>query len=267
MAAQPTDVLDDLDGESPGQPFTVLVDGERLVFRAAAGPSWRDLMEALAWPPTFLDRFGPQPSTALDAVPVWQMRALIRAWRVHHGLCPDYRDNLRLVAMLSKPAYRAAAERDLWEVHRLDLNAEWQARRWRRLLNLLDGLRRTSHVYEAMTQDDELADMWLEQERRDKTAAARKPRRRMTEFSLEAELMSYAVDRLGELIQAHATGKGARRRKVEPMPRPETALQRARERRARTQHRFTVARVRGLIDEKGRPTGRGPVPEGTPPTL
>lgn len=266
MVAQPTDALDDLDGEQPLQPFTVQVGDHVVVFRPAVGPGWRELMEALAWPPAFVDRFGPVDASqvaAVEALPAWQMRAVLRGWRVHHGLCPVYSDNLRLAAMLSKPGYRAAAERDLWECHRLDVNAEWQGRRWRRLLNLLDGLRRTSHVYEAMTQDEELAEMWLEQERRGQVPD-RKPRRRMTEFSVEAELLSYAVDRLGELILAQATGKGASRRRVEPMPRPETAMTRVRDRQARRKHKFTVARVYGLIDEKGQPTGMGPVPEGTP---
>lgn len=268
MVAPATSVLDDLDGERPQVPFTVQVGEHAVVFRPAAGPGWQDLMQALAWPPAFVELFGPADPddvTAVEALPVWQMRAVVRGWRIHHGLCPEFADNLRLVALLSKPTYRAAAERDLHEVHRLDLNVEWQARRWRRLLNLLDGLRRTSHVYEAMTQDDVLAEMWLEQERRNKTPD-RKTSRRMTEFSVEAELLSYTVDRLGELIQAQAIGKGARRRKVEPMPRPETAMHRVRERRAQRKHRFTVARMYGLVDAKGRPTGKGPVPEGTPPT-
>lgn len=266
MSAQPTDALDDLDGEQPLRPFAVQVADRVVVFRPAAGPGWRELMEALSWPPAFLTLFGPDDPdqvAAVEALPIWQMRVVLRQWRVHHGLCPGHSDNMRLASMLAKPSYRAAAERDLWEIHRLDLNAEWQARRWRRLLNLLDGLRRTSHVYEAMTQDEDLAEMWLEQERRGQVSD-RKVRRRMTEYSVEAELLSYTVDRLGELILAQAVSKGSKRRKIDPMPRPETAMHRVRERRAQRKHKFTVARVYGLIDAKGQPTGRGPVPEGTP---
>jgi hypothetical protein len=265
MPAHSLDGLDDLDGERPGEAYTVQVGDHVIGFGEAAGPGWRDLMQALAWPPAFVETFGPADPghvAVLDALSVWQMRAVIHGWRVHHGLCPDFGGNVRLVTMLAKPAYRAAAERDLWEVHHLDLNVEWQSRRWRRLLNLLDGLRRTSHVYESLTQDDELAEIWLEQERRAGTESSRKGHRRMTEFSVEAELLSYTVDRLGELIQAQATGKGARRRKVEPMPRPETAMQRVRDRRTRRKHDFVVARVFGRIDAKGRPTGKGPVPDG-----
>ncbi len=86
----------------------------------------------------------------------------------------------------------------------------------------------------------------------------------MAEFSVEAELLSVVADRMGELIQAQAAGRGAKRRRVEPMPRPESAIQRVRERRSQRKHAWTVARVFGFIDAKGKPTGRGPVPEGTP---
>ncbi len=258
------DELDDLDRERPTEPFAVRTAGRVIVLRPAAGPGWRDLMEALTWPPEFVDRFGPADPAgraALEELTITQMRVLLRAWRLHHGLCPEHSGNLRLVAMLGKRAYRAAAERDLWEVHRLDLTTEWQSRRWRRLLNLLDGLRRTSHVHEVMVQDEDLAELLLEQERRGQVEAkAKKSRRRMTEFSVEAELLSHAVDRLGELIVASAVGKGGRRRKVEPMPRPETALHRVRQRRAQRKHAYTVARVFGYVDEQGRPTGRGPAP-------
>lgn len=259
MDTSPADTLDELDGERPVEPFTVLAGGRPVTFAAAAGPPWHELLDALAWPPAFVELFGPRrrkERAAVEALSVTQMRVLLRGWRVHHGLCVDDADHVRLASMLSKPAYRQAAERDLWEVHRLDLGVEWQSRRWRRLLNLLDGLRRTSHVHEVMTLDEELAAMYLLQERRG-AADERKPRRRMVEYSVEAELLSYAVDRLGELIVAQAVSKGAKRRKVEPMPRPDSALHRVRERQARSKHNYTVARMFGYIDEKGRPTGRG----------
>jgi hypothetical protein len=260
VAAQPSDVLDELDRERPDEPYVVGFAGRTVVFRPAAGPSWRVLLDALSWPPVFLATFGPDDPgdvAAVESLPVWQMRAVMAGWRTHHGLCADDAANLRLASMLSKREYRAAAERDLWEVHHLDLTVEWRSRRWRRLLNLLDGLRRTSHTHDAMMQDEQLAEVFLERERRGEESA-KKSSRRMTEFTLEAELLSYAVDRLGELIVAQAAGKGAKPRRVEPMPRPDTAMQRVRERKTRSRHDFTVARVFGFIDEKGRPTGRGP---------
>jgi hypothetical protein len=257
--ASASGVLDELDGERPGEPFTVLAGGRVVTFAGAAGPPWIDLMEAIAWPPSFMKWFGPAGRRDIEAVEhlsVSQMRVLLRAWRVHHGLCVDDHDHVRLAAMLAKQDYRGAAEQDLWEVHQLDLSTEWQSRRWRRLLNLLDGLRRTSHVSEALAQDEELAEMYLEHERRraDKPGSGR----RYSEFTVEAELLSHAVDRLGELISAQAAGRGARLRKVQPMPRPETALHRVRQRRAHRTHQYTVARMFGYVDEHGNPTGKGP---------
>lgn len=257
MAGRPGG-LDELDGERPDAPFTVLAGGRVVTFAAAAGPPWLDLLEALGWPPAFMKLFGPAGArdvAAIEQLSVYQMRALLHRWRLHHGLCGDDYDHLRLAAMLAKRDYRDAAEQDLWEVHKLDLSAEWQGRRWRRLLNLLDGLRRTSHVAEALAMDEDLAEMYLEQERRRQGKPA--STRRYSEFTVEAELLSHAVDRLGELILAHAGGRGGRRR-IEPMPRPETALHRVRQRRARSQHQYTVARVFGYVDEQGNPTGHGP---------
>jgi hypothetical protein len=251
--------LDELDGERPDASFTVLARGRKVTFAAAAGPPWIDLLEALGWPPSFMKMFGPSGArdvAAIEQLTIYQMRALLHRWRLHHGLCADDYDNLRLAAMLAKRDYRDAAEQDLWEVHKLDLSTEWQSRRWRRLLNLLDGLRRTSHVSEALAMDEDLAEMYLEQERRRRSKPA--STRRYSEFTIEAELLSHAVDRLGELIVAHAAGRGGRRRRVEPMPRPETALHRVRQRRARNHHKYTVARVFGYVDEKGNPTGKGP---------
>jgi hypothetical protein len=262
-------ILDELDWERPDEPFVVGLTGRQVAFAAAAGPAWSDLLEAMSWPPAFLDLFGPadpDDRAAVERLPVWQMRELLRRWRIHHGLCPVLQDNVRLAALLGKASYRAAAERDLWEVDRLDLTQEWRSRRWRRLLNLLDGKRRTSWVHDAMMQDEELAAIYLEQERRGQVTAPGKSGRKMTEYTVEAELLSYAVDRLGELIVATAASRGAKTRRVKPMPRPETAVHRVRERRARNTHAYTVARVFGYIDEKGRPTGRGPRPAGTPAT-
>ncbi len=268
MAARPSDMLNDLDGERPDEPFVVQVDGRPIVLAPAAGPRWDDLMEALAWPPTFVRLFVDDvDQETIERLPIWQMRAVLRAWRLHHGLCADDADHLRLAGALGKPAYRAAAEQDLWEIHRLDLNIEWQSRRWRRLLNMLDGLRRTSHVQEALAMDEQLAEQYLELQRRHgrRDEPRRKATRRVSEFSVEAELLSFAVDRLGELLVAHAVSRGGRRRKVEPMPRPDSALHRVKERNSRRHHKYTVARMFGYVDEKGRPTGHGPAPPDASP--
>lgn len=265
-APHSSDGLDDLDGERPAQPFVAQVDGRLVTFRPATEVGWKDLLVALSHWPTFMHLFGPakpRKVALVEHLPVWKMRALVRAWRIHHGLCPTDKDHLRLIALLTKPAYRSAIERDLHEVHGLDLAAEFQSRRWRRLLGFIDGLRRTSYLHEVMTQDDELAEAYLEREAQGEESS--KPKRRMSEFSTEAELLSIVADRLGELIVTVGATKGGKRRRVEPVPRPDTAVHRVRTKRAQRKHRFTVARVYGYVDAAGNPTGRQPE-GGKPPT-
>lgn len=264
-APHSSDGLDDLDGERPAQPFVAQVDGHLVAFRPATGPPWRELLAALENWPLFLELFGPDDPddvTLVEHLPAWQMRALVRGWRRHHALCETDKDHMRLVAWLSKKVYRDAVERDLHEVHQLDLAEEFQARRWRRLLNLIDGLRRTSHLQESMTQDDELAEALLERDKGDQDDG---PRRRMVDFTVEAELLSTVADRIGELIVVTGASRGMKARRLPPMPRPVTAAHRARDRYARRKHKFTVARVFGYVDAKGQPTGRQPQ-GGTPPT-
>lgn len=259
-----SDALDDLDAERPAQPFVALVDGRSVAFRPATGPPWRELLASLDHWPLWMDLFGPsKPSKValVEQLPVWKMRELVRAWRRHQGLCATDEDHFRLVGWLGKKAYRDAIERDLHEVHHLDLAEEFQARRWRRLLNLVDGLRRTSHLQDAITQDDELAEALLKREDGDDD----RPRRRMVDFTVEAELLSTVADRIGELIVVTGAGRGVKARRVPPQPRPVTAYQRARDRYARRKHNYTVGRVFGLIDAQGKPTGKQ-LEGGTPPT-
>jgi hypothetical protein len=46
------------------------------------------------------------------------------------------------------------------------------------------------------------------------------PARRMSEWTTETELLSVVADRLAELIQATAAGRGAKPRPITPSPRP-----------------------------------------------
>lgn len=260
-----SDVLDDLDAERPHEPFVAQVAGRPVAFRPATGPPWRELLVALDDWPLFIELFGPRKPrkvALVEQLPSWKMRALVRAWRKHHGLCPTDKGHRRLVAMLAKAEYRAAIERDLSEVHHRDLTEEWQARRWRRLLNDIDGLDRTSHLHEVMSQDDELAEAVLEGESK---GDDNPPRRSMREFDAQVEVLSTIADRMGELIVVTGLTKGIKARRVPPMPRPQTAYQRAREKWVKRKHNYTVARVYGYVDAKGKPTGKQPA-GGTPPT-
>ncbi len=69
------------------------------------------------------------------------------------------------------------------------------------------------------------------------------PKRRMSEWSVEVELLSTAVDRLSELIQTIAATAGAKPSRIQPQPRPQTAAERVEARMRLQKHRSIVARV------------------------
>jgi hypothetical protein len=69
------------------------------------------------------------------------------------------------------------------------------------------------------------------------------PARRMSEWSPETELLSVVADRLAELIQATAAGRGAKPRPITPSPRPAGAMERVRYRERIRKHNALVARV------------------------
>lgn len=91
---------------------------------------------------------------------------------------------------------------------------------------------------EALTQDEDLAREML-----NRPAGKTSAQRRMSEWSPEVELLSIAVDRLAELIQAVAAGHGAKPRPITPAPRPQTADERVRNSERLRKHRALVARV------------------------
>ena len=122
---------------------------------------------------------------------------------------------------------------------RLDLATEWRSRRWRRLLNIIDHLPRTSAYREAVADDDDLARLLL----RYAPPEPGRPQRRMSDWSAEVEVLTAVLDRLGELVQAVAAVGGAKPKKVPPAPRPVTAYERARGNRRAERHRSLVARV------------------------
>lgn len=122
---------------------------------------------------------------------------------------------------------------------RLDLATEWRRRRWRRLLNLIDRLPRDSAYFEALTEDEELANRMAAVPE----PAKRTPHRRMADWSPTVEILTAMLDRLAELTQTVAALGGAKPRKLPRAPHPVTAIDRARTRRRQQSHESLVARV------------------------
>lgn len=120
----------------------------------------------------------------------------------------------------------------------------WRARRWRKLLNVIEQLPRTSAYAQAMATDDKLAH---EMASLPDAGGKAKWRRSYRDYSPEVEMLSALFDRVGELIRVTAGTRGARSKSPQPAPRPIPAIERIKRRNAETRHRQTVSRV--LVDK------------------
>lgn len=120
----------------------------------------------------------------------------------------------------------------------MDLGTEWRARRWRKLLNMIDGLPRDSAYVEALTSDEQWAAAVL-----DNPVPQGKPKRRMADWSPELEMLTNLYDRMGEQIAVTVAVAGGKPKKVTPAPRPTTALERERRQRRDAKHRSVVSRM------------------------
>jgi hypothetical protein len=118
----------------------------------------------------------------------------------------------------------------------------WRQRRWRKLLNILEQLPRTSAYAQALATDEQLARVLAELPENDRNQAPRW-RRYHRDYSPEVEMLSALFDRLGELIRVTASMRGGRGGPPTQAPRPVTAVERARRRLAMENHRSLSARI------------------------
>lgn len=116
---------------------------------------------------------------------------------------------------------------------------EWRARRWRKLLDLIDQLPRSSRLIEAMAADMELAEEIVKSSGDDDPL----PRRRVSEYTPEVELLSMIFDRLGDVVQTQLAVHGVKPKKLQPAPRPVTALQKAKNNQRKERHLSLVAQL------------------------
>ncbi len=104
---------------------------------------------------------------------------------------------------------------------------------------------------EAYSQDELVARFMKEPDE------APKAERRMSEYSVEVEILSTLVDRMSEMIQALLASRGVKPRRIPPSPRPVTAFERMRKERRRTTHESLVSR---LLPNKGKKPAAPAVP-------
>ncbi len=70
-----------------------------------------------------------------------------------------------------------------------------------------------------------------------------KPERRMADWSADVEMLTAIYDRLGEVVMAFASSRGARHHRLEPGPRPTTAIRKYKDRVRQDRHLALVAQV------------------------
>jgi hypothetical protein len=214
--------LDRLDND--GSPFTFVLHGRSRTTRNPNELLWQEILAALSNPSVFL---GLVVEDSQLRIVRWKLQALVDAWRDHHDL-PGTRECHRLIYLLER--YGDAIERDLFD-RSGDLTDLWTSRRWRLLLNVIDGLPSNSHYVAALADDDELAE-------NSPPPKARPPR--LTEFSPEAAAI---IDRLGDVITAVIAAAGGTPPSIEPYPRPVTAAERMKQRSRWRAHEDLVARL------------------------
>lgn len=113
---------------------------------------------------------------------------------------------------------------------------------WAKLDRLIDRLMRMprSQTQLDMAEDDEAAEEYLA-EHGDKESASSRPS--LAVWSPEVEYLAGVVDRLGEVVAAVVASAGNKPPRIKPLPRPKSAFDRARERRAWRRHDALVAEV------------------------
>lgn len=224
-------MLEDLELEARG--LTVVRLGESLELPDPATMDHRVVVQILDGDWAALLGTMPMPAS----MPRWQAELLVESWRKANGL-PTGLEARRLFYYLSR--YRDQLEADFAEQYPgVDLFALWQNRQWRRLLNLIDQLRRPSRYYEAVSLDgDHLAQI---EAARDGAERPKGPR--MSEYGPTEERLDRIIDALTMNTQAVIAAAGGKPPRVEPQPRPETAWDSVRHRSRQAQHDALVGRV------------------------
>lgn len=153
----------------------------------------------------------------------WQERAVVRAWSAHHDL-PTLQHLQRLCYAVER--YHDAIEYDLRAELGVDLDALWRGRRFRRLLNLIDHLPRHTWYSEAVSTDQEHAEMLAKAlaEQGDDGSKHSPP---MHTWSPEVDMLAKVVDAVRSVnhtLAAVNSEKGKAPKPPEPEARPKTAL-------------------------------------------
>lgn len=104
--------------------------------------------------------------------------------------------------------------------------------RWTALLELIDQLPSASRYYEAISQDDETAEMLLQLTEDNEDPKNQEPwSPRVAEYNLTNTLLVALINEIKTLRLSGQAVAGAKPKKEKPFPAPRTAFERARARR------------------------------------
>lgn len=234
--------LDDIDAARCG-PFRVIYRGDRYQLDGPARLPWQLVLAHID-----LER-APIDLVWEDDLNILQLRAIGRAWARHFGL-PSIQQAQRLAYLVDH--YHDELEYELQRIHRIDLDQEWRARRWRRLLSLTDRLPRNTHYSAAVANDPEHAELLAKAmadakaRGEDSDEPTGPPIQDWSPEVAELVVVGEKIDRLTYVTQMiAANGKGVA--KPEPAPRPVTELARATRRAERNRrqaaHEALAARL------------------------
>lgn len=185
-------------------------------------------------------------------MPEWKRRLLVARWMAHHDI--GTLDGARRLGYLID-RYSAAIEYDLRTyANGADLGALWRSRRWRYLLNLIDHLPGWSYFADAVSNDEEHAEMLVKAQQAQGADASAPPvitgppLHTWTPERAALASVEDAVNRVAHaLIVVNSDPKKGKPEPPKPVQRPSTAIEKARKRadfhRRNAKHKQLAARL------------------------
>lgn len=183
-----------------------------------------------------------------DDIPDWQRALVFDRWRAAWDL-PDFNDAHRLTYLVDH--YRAAISNDLAVHAGVDLGDLWRARRWNKLVDIIDRLPAYSWYSASVANDEEHAKMLAESiaSRKDSGEEPESKGPPLVTWTPEVAALHGvwdAVRRVEYAVFAAQHGNKAGE-PPKPLPRPVTALEKAmaaaEHNRRKSAHEALVARV------------------------
>lgn len=190
---------------------------------------------------------GRVPGTPGD-VAYWKHELVFDRWRASWDL-PEFNRARRLAYLVDH--YRAPLANDVLTHAGLDLGEQWRARRWVRLLDVLDHLPSHSHFNAALANDEQYAEMVAKAaaergETKPKSGSDGPP---LTTWTPEVAVMTQVLDAVNRVAWTTIAAQVGKKAGEAPKPavRPQTALEKAFRKaeyqRRQSAHDALVARV------------------------